>query len=740
MDRAYAGTSTHMEDIRLTLLRNGYPEEAHFAFSYTPVPDGSGGVAGVFCTCLETTSLVRAQRHQNVLLALGDRLRDLGDPAAIAEATAETLGRHIGVAQVGYSIIEGNDAWLAIDRDWSDGRIPSVVGRHRMADFGAPLIDALRRGEAIAVQDVDTDPRIRGTPAVAAFAALSIRAVLAVPLVKQGRLRATLFLHDAVPRTWTRDELSLARDCAERTWTAVARAEAETRLRRRAEQLQALARTSMAVAAADGLEATLQEIAWAAKKIIGAHQSVVSLTADPAGGQMITAVALSEKYAAWNGYDKAPDGSGIYALVSETNRPVRLTQAEMEAHPRWRGFGSERASHPPMRGWLAVPLVARDGRNLGLVQLSDKRDGSDFDEDDEAILVQLAQHASTAVERRTAEDALRRSERRLSATWDNAGVGICEVDAEGRYLAVNHTFTRMTGYTVQDFAGKTFFDAILDPADRSETRAHFAALVRGDRDDMTRERAYIARNGRRWWCVVRTTAVRDDAGRFLYAVRVLQDITERKSAEERQFLLMREVDHRAKNVLAVVQAVVRLTRAERPSDFVEAVESRVAALARAHSLLARGQWTGAPLRDLAEAEIAPYAGNDGRSRFTLSGPSVDLAPDAVQPTAMVLHELATNAAKHGALSAPRGRVAIAWRPLPDGGIRIDWEESGGPAIAVAPRRQGFGSQMVAATAMQLDGEAVFTWAPTGLHCTLTIGRGHILHMDEAGAAADAPPA
>ncbi|HYC04197.1 MAG TPA: PAS domain-containing protein [Azospirillaceae bacterium] len=321
--------------------------------------------------------------------------------------------------------------------------------------------------------------------------------------------------------------------------------------------------------------------------------------------------------------------------------------------------------------------------------------------------------------RKRAETLLAETDRRLRATWDNAGVGICEVDREGRYLAVNGTFTRMTGYRVEDFAGRSFLDMIDDEEDRRRSRAAFEAIIRGELGHGRAERYYTAKDGRRWWAEIRTTAVRDEAGRFVYAVRVVQDITERRRIQERQTLLMREVDHRAKNALAVVQTVVRLTRAEGQREFLEAVEGRIAALARAHGLLATGGWSGAGLRTLVEEELSPYVG-DGHGGAEVSGPEVTLAPDSVQPAAMILHELATNAAKYGALSHPGGRVRLSWTPAPDGGLVLDWREEGGPPLAGAPARRGFGSEMVTAAATQLGGRAESVWHPAGLRFRLTI--------------------
>ena len=140
----------------------------------------------------------------------------------------------------------------------------------------------------------------------------------------------------------------------------------------------------------------------------------------------------------------------------------------------------------------------------------------------------------------------------------------------------------------------------------------------------------------------RSFIVRDQTGRAVRLIGVATDISERKAAEARQVLLMREVDHRARNALSVVQSLVRLTRAANQHDFARAVEGRVAALARAHTLLSDNQWRSADLRTIIEAELADFRG--GASIF-VSGPAVSLHAEAIQPLAMVMHELVTNAAK-----------------------------------------------------------------------------------------------
>jgi two-component sensor histidine kinase/PAS domain-containing protein len=220
-------------------------------------------------------------------------------------------------------------------------------------------------------------------------------------------------------------------------------------------------------------------------------------------------------------------------------------------------------------------------------------------------------------------------------------------------------------------------------------------------------------------------------------VDVVSDVTEEREVAERQILLTREVDHRAKNVLAVVQSILRLTRADSPRAFAGAVEGRVAALARAHQLLARSRWDGADLIELLQEEFAPYTARrrsrpKGPERCLLEGPPLRLGPEAVQPVAMVVHELATNSAKHGALSVPGGLLRIGWdlTPREPGGaawLRLHWTETGGPPVPSAPARFGFGSRVVTTTVeRQLGGEVTFDWAPGGLRCEIAVPAAKLL--------------
>jgi PAS domain S-box-containing protein len=207
------------------------------------------------------------------------------------------------------------------------------------------------------------------------------------------------------------------------------------------------------------------------------------------------------------------------------------------------------------------------------------------------------------------------------------------------------------------------------------------------------------------------TPFKDASGKVTGAVNMLVDITERKVAEERQRLLSNEVDHRANNLLAVVQALVRLADAPTVPELKRSLEGRIKALAHAHVLLAQSRWTGADLQHLVSEEIAPYMGGSA-PRVWQSGPVLTLEPAVAQSMAMILHELATNAAKHGAL-AGAGRVMIDWQQDDAERLVLRWTEMGGPPVA-EPTPCGQGRRMIEKAAASLRGRARFDWRPEGL--------------------------
>jgi two-component sensor histidine kinase/CheY-like chemotaxis protein len=216
--------------------------------------------------------------------------------------------------------------------------------------------------------------------------------------------------------------------------------------------------------------------------------------------------------------------------------------------------------------------------------------------------------------------------------------------------------------------------------------------------------------------------------------RVAERTEELRLSHDHQIVLAREVDHRAKNALAVAQAIVRLTHAETIDKYILAIEGRINALARAHALLSDSRWQGASLKTIIEDELAPYRGAGG-PHHVVDGPDLVLRPASAQAIALVLHELATNAAKYGAFAAKTGKLIVSWKPDP---LIISWQESGVPGLR-PPTNEGFGSKVIdLSIKKQLGGRAHFQWNSDGLHCILEVPEAANQAAGKARACAGSP--
>ena len=322
-------------------------------------------------------------------------------------------------------------------------------------------------------------------------------------------------------------------------------------------------------------------------------------------------------------------------------------------------------------------------------------------------------------ERRQIEEALRESEGRLRFAFAAAGLTSWEVDL-GTGMARRSAMAPQAAPETEEAVLADLLGRI-HPEDRGLVEAQLAAIAERRIEDFTVEyrRRAAGQEGWLWAETHGAVAGREpETGRPLRIAGVTRDITERKQAEERQTLLAREVDHRAKNALAVVQAALRLTPKDDPVGYMRAVEGRVAALARAQTLLARGRWVGAELRALLEDELAPFlAEGAGAPRVRLEGPPVLLWPAATQALSMAMHELATNAVKHGALGRPGGMVTVRWQVEGEERLvlHLAWLESGGPSVPAGPSRRGFGTRVLDGTVRaQLGGKVRQSWSAGGI--------------------------
>jgi PAS domain S-box-containing protein len=451
---------------------------------------------------------------------------------------------------------------------------------------------------------------------------------------------------------------------------------------------------------------------------------------------------------------------------------------------------------------------------------------------------------------REAEAARLEAERRLAKTYESVSVGIGETDEYGRFLTVNPAFAAISGYTREELVGMTF-EQITHPDDRGEDMARYRDQVAGRRDSYSLDKRYRSKAGADVFVEVLSSSVRAPDGTFLYGVRVVKDvsdrrraeqrvleseqrsrdlldalpiavyttdasgrityyneaavafsgrrpvlgvdewcvswklfwpdgtplphkecpmalalkagdelrgveavaerpdgtrrtftpfptvlrgsqgevvgginvlvdITDRKLADEEQKILIDELNHRVKNTLATVQSISMHTHRSTPELFAERFEGRLLALSKAHDLLTRRRWTGMGIGELLEQEFAPYNDAD-ESRIVLDGPELTLSARTGLTLGMVLHELVTNAAKYGALSAARGRVQVSWAREDDGTkamLALHWIESGGPTVET-PTRRGFGRQLIERSITRdLAGKADLQFMPGGLRCSM----------------------
>jgi PAS domain S-box-containing protein len=222
----------------------------------------------------------------------------------------------------------------------------------------------------------------------------------------------------------------------------------------------------------------------------------------------------------------------------------------------------------------------------------------------------------------------------------------------------------------------------------------------------------------------------------LHFLCVQRDVTAERAAREREQLLSREVDHRARNALAVVQSLVRLTPFVSREQFTQTLTGRINAMARVHTLLSRNAWRGATVRELVCAELAPF---EAEGKTVIEGPEVSLRLEAAQSLSLLIHELTTNAGKYGALSTIGGQLEVRWSVAGSGELELEWTERGGPP-GVEPERAGFGSKLINGAASQLAGSLTRRWEPEGLICRLRVGRGFLTREPGSRPAPGARPA
>lgn len=285
-------------------------------------------------------------------------------------------------------------------------------------------------------------------------------------------------------------------------------------------------------------------------------------------------------------------------------------------------------------------------------------------------------------------------------------------------VLANQAFLDLTGYAADEVLGRNC--RFLQGPETSATAVAEIRSALSAQQECTVELLNYRKDGTTFWNRLLLSPVHDDLGELLYFFSSQLDVTEKRKAQALaavEHRLLREVDHRAMNALAIVQGIVRLSRADDPVRYAASIQQRVQALATAHALLGREGWN-----DISFEYLLRELFRQGGDRVTLLGPPLKLGAPLVQPVALVLHEMIANALQHGALSRATGRVAITWAQEGDTGLTMSWTETGGPEPASQPA-SGFGVMMIGAIIeRQLRGRARLDWQAEGLEAEFNLPR------------------
>ncbi|MBL6458999.1 PAS domain S-box protein [Belnapia sp. T6] len=618
------------------------------------------------------TALRDSEERLRFLDSLGSATAHASAPREVMAMTASLLGAHLGVTRCAYADVQADNDRFTIRDDWTDGA-SSSAGEYTLDIFGSRAAADMRAGRTLVVRNVDEE--LPAEDGGGMFNAIGIKAIVCCPLVKEGRLVAMMAVHESEPRSWTPGEIGLLETVVERAWAHIERVRAEAALRESEERFRLMADA-------------VPHIVWitdAEGRVEFFNEQWFSYTGTAHESTTASDVAVSFVH---------PDDA---APTMERFEEARRTGGPFLVEHRIRSKDGD------YRWFLVRGEPQRDPYTGKILRWF----GASVDIHD----------------RKRAEATLREREERLRLIVEGArDYAIFTTDPEGRIDTWLPGATNVFGWSPEEAIGQPVA-ITFTPEDRERGEDEKERETARREGTAPNVRWHLRKDGARVFIEGSATALRRPDGGIRGFLKIGQDVTARRAAEEARALLAREVDHRAKNALTVVQTMLRLTRASDVPSFVRAVEGRVAALARAQTLLAEGRWSGASLHAMLRGELAPFLTGQ---RVELDGRPVVLPPGTAQPLAMAVHELATNAAKHGALSMSGGRVSVSWRVESGAGakLRLRWVETGGPPVAGPPSRRGFGSRVLEGTVRgQLGGTVSLTWETAGLVCTMEVPLG-----------------
>jgi PAS domain S-box-containing protein len=448
----------------------------------------------------------------------------------------------------------------------------------------------------------------------------------------------------------------------------------------------------------------LQKLAETALTLCRAHSAGLSLLEEADQKKNFHWRAIAGEWASHvNG--GTPRDFGPCGAVLDRNAPLVFSHPEQD----FPYFGEVK---PLLEEALLIPFYV-NGEAMGTIWVVSHDESCRFDAEDLRVMTNLGVFAAAAYQ---TVQSLAAGQRMVSIV-ECSDDAILSKDLNGTITSWNRGAEQLFGYLAEEIIGKSV-TTLIPPQLQTEEPAILERIRRGERIDHY-QTIRVGKHGNRLDISLTISPVRNANGKIVGASKIARDITGQKRSEAQIAILAREAEHRAKNLLATVQAAVHLTRADTVDSFKQAIEGRIHALANVNELFVRSRWAGAELRNLVTQELAPYC-DKAESRVQIAGPDIMLEPARAQTIAIVLHELATNAAKFGALAVPDGRLQIEWSHSLDRLLILRWLETDGPPVNL-PTRSGFGTRVMENMVRgQLKGEMCFDWRPEGLVCEVAI--------------------
>jgi len=410
-EHVLGGEATQLQHALMEFERNGKRERRYFCVSLSPVRH-AGQVIGVYCVLTETTSDVLSEHRHAFHQKLGETLDGLDDAVHTMKATSAMTGTTLGVGRVGYGEIDPSGRTVSIDRDWTDGHMTSLAGMVQPLDsFGPAIVDGLRHGRSVCLDDVQADPR--AAPHAAGYAAIGVRAAVIVPIIEDARLSAVFYLHEAAPRHWSDQDLAMAEDVARHTREVVRRARLEETLRDESRILEAVNRTGQVLASTLDLDTLSQAILDAGTELSGARYGAFFHDTGVEGAPMRLAAMSGASRAAFERIGPAPSAAvfgaarGVGAVLRSDDIQTDPRYAALVAHGMQPG-------HLKLRSLLVLPVVSHSGKVLGGLFFG-HRDAGVFTERAERMLAGVAAQAAVAMDNAHLYDAAQKSARERDA-------------------------------------------------------------------------------------------------------------------------------------------------------------------------------------------------------------------------------------------------------------------------------------------------------------------------------------